>query len=211
MKISLRFHSKFSVWFNSLNSDHCKGMVTALKVISIPKEANLICFHFRKASDMQKYQGKIEQTVAHPYNMNAFVIPDNIGLTRGWYCENFWFKEKKEKISEKIFVFWIASILIILSKLTSLTKLLFTVYLCVFNRYWERERQKIERAKNSVCRGSPCLYLFKCLGKSCFCHKPICNLENIYFHFFIECKNSMWYLWHMLFLFSCCRTNSIAL
>ena len=36
---------------------------------------------------MQKYQGKIEQTVVHPFTINAFVIPDNICLTRGWYCE----------------------------------------------------------------------------------------------------------------------------
>lgn len=37
---------------------------------------------------MQKYQGKIEQTVAHPFIINAFVIMDNACLTRDWYCEN---------------------------------------------------------------------------------------------------------------------------
>lgn len=89
MKISLRLNSKFpSFDLTPKQSDHCKGMVTALKVISIPREANLFCFHFRKASDMQKYQGKIEQTVVHPFIINAFVVMDNICLTRDWYCEN---------------------------------------------------------------------------------------------------------------------------
>lgn len=89
MKISLRLNSKFPLFdLTPKQNDHCKEMVTALKVTSIPREANLFCFHFRKASDMQKYQGKIEQTVAHPFIINAFVIMDNACLTRDWYCEN---------------------------------------------------------------------------------------------------------------------------
>lgn len=37
---------------------------------------------------MQKYQGKIEQTVVRPFIINAFVVMDSIGLTRDWFCEN---------------------------------------------------------------------------------------------------------------------------
>lgn len=78
MKISLRLNSKFPLFdLTPKRSDHCKEMVTNLKVISIPREANLFCFHFRKANDMQKYQGKIEQTVVHPFIINAFVIMDD--------------------------------------------------------------------------------------------------------------------------------------
>ena len=56
---------------------------------------------------MQSYQGKIEQTVVDPLIINAFVIPNNICLTRGWYCEIFLLKikGKKKKSSENIFVF----------------------------------------------------------------------------------------------------------
>lgn len=36
---------------------------------------------------MQKYQGKIEQTVVQPFIINAFVIPDNTCLTRGEYFD----------------------------------------------------------------------------------------------------------------------------
>lgn len=32
---------------------------------------------------MQKYQGKIEQTVVHPFISNAFVITDNMCFKRG--------------------------------------------------------------------------------------------------------------------------------
>lgn len=86
MKISLGLNSKFPLFdLTPKQSDHCKEMVMALKVISIPKEANMFCFQFRKATDMQKYQGKIEQTVVHPFIINVFVISSNICLTTGWY------------------------------------------------------------------------------------------------------------------------------
>ena len=87
VQVSLRLNANFDQI--PKQSYHCKEMVIAMKVTSIPREANLSCFHFRKASDMQKDQEKIEQTVVHPFIINAFGIQDNICLTRGWYCEHF--------------------------------------------------------------------------------------------------------------------------
>ena len=97
MKISLKLNPRFPKFdLTPKQSDHCKEMVTALEVISIPREANLFCFHFRKASDMQKYQGKIEQTVVQPFIINAFIIPDNICLTRGCFVSTLIKGEKKD-------------------------------------------------------------------------------------------------------------------
>lgn len=137
-------------------------MVTALKVISIPREANLFCFHFRKASDMQKYQGKIEQTVVHPFIINAFVIMENICLTRVWYCENLWLKEKRKR-SLKMHLFWNCKFSYHTIQ-SDQSKLLFT---CIyFYRYWGRHWPKTsERAKNSISSVFSCLYPFKHLEK----------------------------------------------
>lgn len=80
MKVSLRLNAKFDQI--PKQSYHCKETVIAMKVTSIPREANLSCFHFRKASDMQKDQEKIEQTVVHPFIINTFGIQDNMSHKR---------------------------------------------------------------------------------------------------------------------------------
>lgn len=115
---------------------------------------------------MQKYQGKIEQTVVHPFIINAFVIPDNICLTRGWYCNLI----KGEKKSLKWY-------LLLNCKYSYHTvqsdqsKLLFTMYLFFIDIVGEIGKKYT--AINSVSKFSlACIH--SNISKGYFCHKPIC-------------------------------------
>lgn len=57
----------------------------------IHREANPLCFHFRKASDVQKINShlKIEQTVVYLppffFFIKVLIISDGLCLTRGWF------------------------------------------------------------------------------------------------------------------------------
>lgn len=149
-----------------------------------------------------KSQGKIEQTVVHPSVIQAFVIPNHTCLTRGWYCENSWLKEKRKR-SLKIYLVLNCKYSYHIVPKWPVYVAIYSVSALVFYGWRERDRQKI--AKNSVSRVSSFLCLFKYLEKGCFCHKPIWVLENIYLHFLFNVKTLFYDISDMCSFFSYCK------
>lgn len=153
---------------------------------------------------MQKYQGKIEQTVVHPFIINTFVIPDKISHKRMILWE-FLIKERSLKMY--LVLNWKYSYHIVQS---DQSKLSFTVHLFCIDTGNEADR-KIERGKTSMSKVFFCRYLFKHVGKGYFCHKLSWDLEkHLYLYFLFNAKTLFCDISSRYSFISCCRTNSIA-